>query len=84
MKYKKVRMHVFFCVTAECTVMGIPSITSNLSGFGCFMEEHIQDPRSYGIYINDRRFKHPEDSVNQLAQVQYCQFIRVHVRGLLL
>lgn len=22
---------------AECTVMGVPSITTNLSGFGCFM-----------------------------------------------
>ena len=23
---------------AECTVMGIPSVTTNLSGFGCFIE----------------------------------------------
>lgn len=34
---------------AECTVMGIPSVTTNLSGFGCFMQEHIADPQSYGI-----------------------------------
>lgn len=54
--------------TAECTVMGIPSITTNLSGFGCFMEDHIQDPQSYGIYIVDRRFKSAEESVRQLAQ----------------
>ena len=33
---------------------GIPSITTNLSGFGCFMEEHVTDPQSYGIYIVDR------------------------------
>ena len=26
---------------AECTVMGIPSVTTNLSGFGCFIEEHV-------------------------------------------
>ncbi|XP_078581928.1 glycogen [starch] synthase, muscle-like isoform X2 [Branchiostoma floridae x Branchiostoma japonicum] len=52
---------------AECTVMGIPSITSNLSGFGCFMAEHIADPTSYGIYIVDRRFRNPEESVQQLA-----------------
>ncbi|KAI8512907.1 Glycogen [starch] synthase, liver [Branchiostoma belcheri] len=51
----------------ECTVMGIPSITSNLSGFGCFMAEHIADPTSYGIYIVDRRFRNPEESVQQLA-----------------
>ena len=27
---------------AECTVMGIPSITTNLSGFGCFMQEQVR------------------------------------------
>ncbi|CAB1350069.1 unnamed protein product [Coregonus sp. 'balchen'] len=32
-----------------CTVMGIPSISTNLSGFGCFMEEHIADPSAYGL-----------------------------------
>lgn len=31
--------------------MGIPSISTNLSGFGCFMEEHIADPTSYGTYL---------------------------------
>ena len=50
--------------------MGIPSVTTNLSGFGCFMQEHMADPTSYGIYIVDRRFKSPDDSVNQLAQVR--------------
>jgi glycogen(starch) synthase len=52
---------------AECTVMGIPSITTNLSGFGCFMEEHITDPDTYGIYIVDRRFKNGDESCEQLA-----------------
>lgn len=55
----------------ECTVMGIPSITTNLSGFGCFIGEHVADPMSYGIYIVDRRFKSPEESVQQLAQYMY-------------
>ncbi|GIY71375.1 glycogen synthase [Caerostris darwini] len=53
---------------AECTVMGIPSITTNLSGFGCFIAEHVADPMSYGTYIVDRRFKSAEESVQQLAQ----------------
>jgi len=56
---------------AECTVMGIPSITTNLSGFGCFMEQQIADPKSYGIYIVDRRYISVEDSVNQLAKYMY-------------
>uniref|UniRef100_A0A1I7XUN9 Glycogen [starch] synthase n=1 Tax=Heterorhabditis bacteriophora TaxID=37862 RepID=A0A1I7XUN9_HETBA len=56
---------------AECTVMGIPSISTNLSGFGCFMQEHVEDPASYGIYVVDRRFKSAEDSILQLAQIMY-------------
>ncbi|XP_074050404.1 glycogen [starch] synthase, liver isoform X2 [Macrotis lagotis] len=56
---------------AECTVMGIPSVTTNLSGFGCFMQEHITDPAAYGIYIVDRRFCSPDESCNQLTQFLY-------------
>ncbi|XP_077280155.1 glycogen [starch] synthase isoform X2 [Temnothorax americanus] len=56
---------------AECTVMGIPSITTNLSGFGCFMQEHIADPMSYGIYIVDRRYIGLEASIQQLAQYMF-------------
>lgn len=44
---------IFFTVvspSAECTVMGIPSVSTNLSGFGCFMEEHIADPSAYGPF----------------------------------
>lgn len=52
---------------AECAVKGIPSITTNLSGFGCFMQSHLSDPQAYGIYIMDRRFSSPEDSCNQLV-----------------
>ncbi|XP_014681796.1 PREDICTED: glycogen [starch] synthase-like [Priapulus caudatus] len=56
---------------AECTVMGIPSMTSNLSGFGCFMSDHIADPQSYGIYIVDRRYKSPEETVRNMAQMMF-------------
>ncbi|KAL7990062.1 hypothetical protein Chor_012728 [Crotalus horridus] len=74
---------------AECTVMGIPSISTNLSGFGCFMEEHIADPSAYGwyhigtsgnrdwrrIYILDRRFRSLDESCTQLTSFLYsfCQ-----------
>ncbi len=50
--------------------MGIPSVTTNLSGFGCFMEEHIEDPASYGIYVVDRRFQSIDSSVEQLTRVR--------------
>merc|ERR1712227_453280 len=41
---------------AECTIMGIPNVSTNLSGFGCFMSEHVVDPQSYGIHVVDRKF----------------------------
>jgi glycogen(starch) synthase len=56
---------------AECTVMGVPSITTNLSGFGCYMEELIENSSDYGIYIMDRRAKGVDDSVNQLTDFMY-------------
>lgn len=62
-------LHICFHDTAECTVMGIPSVTTNLSGFGCFMEKKIATPNAYGIYIVDRRYKSVEESIQQLAQV---------------
>jgi len=52
---------------AECTVMGIPSITTNLSGFGCFMQDLIDRPEEEGCYIIDRRMQSVEDSVHQLS-----------------
>ncbi|OAQ22136.1 glycogen synthase [Linnemannia elongata AG-77] len=60
---------------AECTVMGVPSITTNLSGFGCFMDDNIVDSSEYGIYIVDRRMKSVEESIQQLADqmLMFCQ-----------
>ena len=63
---------ILSCLTiAECTVMGIPSITTNLSGFGCFMEEHITDTNSYGIYVVDRRNTSPDESIKKLTKVDH-------------
>ncbi|THH27267.1 hypothetical protein EUX98_g6924 [Antrodiella citrinella] len=53
---------------AECTVMGIPSVTTNLSGFGCFMQDLIERPADEGCYIIDRRSQSVEDSVTQLTE----------------
>lgn len=51
--------------------MGIPSITTNLSGFGCFMQDLIERPQDEGCYIVDRRMQSVEDSVNQLTEYMY-------------
>lgn len=56
---------------AECTVMGVPSITTNLSGFGCYMENLIEDTSDYGIYIVDRKMKAIDESINQLTDQMF-------------
>jgi len=56
---------------AECTVMGVPSIATNLSGFGCYMDELIENASDYGIYIVDRRTKGVDESVNQLTDYMF-------------
>ena len=56
---------------AECTVMGIPSITTNLSGFGCYMEDLIENTSDYGIYIVDRRMKSVDESIDQLTSYMF-------------
>ncbi|CCK73512.1 glycogen (starch) synthase GSY2 NDAI_0G05290 [Naumovozyma dairenensis CBS 421] len=65
---------------AECTVMGVPSITTNLSGFGAYMEDLIEtnQAKDYGIYIVDRRFKNPDESVEQLVDYmeEFCKKTR--------
>jgi hypothetical protein len=59
--------------------MGVPSITSNLAGFGCYMEELIENAQDYGIYIVDRRQKGVDDSVNQLTEYMF-EFSRKSMR----
>ncbi len=63
---------------AECTVMGVPSITTNLSGFGCFIEEFLENPGYHGIDIVDRRLKSSDESIDQLTEymMQFCQKTR--------
>lgn len=56
---------------AECTVMGVPSITTNLSGFGGYMEDLIENSSDYGIYIVDRRMKSVDESIDQLTNQMF-------------
>lgn len=65
----------FGMTPAECVTYGVPNISTNLSGFGCFMEENIENPSDYGIYVLDRRLISPQESVDQLANMMmtFCQ-----------
>ena len=38
-------------------------MTTSLSDFAQFMQQHVDHPSSYGVYIVDRRYNGVEESV---------------------
>lgn len=56
----------------ECAALGVPSITSDLAGFGTYIQSHIPDHRQRGFFITERRYRNWDDAANQLAdQMQF-------------
>lgn len=51
----------------ECTAMGIPSITSDLTGFGNYVANKIKAKDQAGIYIVERHNKSIEESIQDLT-----------------
>jgi len=56
---------------AECTIMGVPSVSSNLTGFANFISRRVADPDASGLFIVDRRFKSYDESKQQMATIMY-------------
>ena len=52
---------------AECAVLGVPSITSNLAGFGSYVEKHVTNLERNGIFVCDRIGQSWEDAAQQIA-----------------
>jgi glycogen(starch) synthase len=63
----------------ECIASGIPAITSNLSGFGSYVETHITDPERVGIYVLNRKNKTYHDTAEKLASILF-NFIKKNRR----
>ncbi len=63
---------------AECAVMGIPSVCTDLSGFGAFMQAKFSDHDENGIYVLKRRHRDTNDSIAQLADImmRFCAMNR--------
>ncbi len=51
----------------ECVAMGIPAITSDLSGFGTYLQKTIPDHNEFGIYVVERRYRNFHQSADQLT-----------------
>jgi glycogen synthase len=63
----------------ECMASGIPSITSDLSGFGDYILHHIKDHEKYGLFVIERGKRTFDWSANQLAEIMY-NFLRQTMR----
>ncbi|MGY6562530.1 MAG: hypothetical protein ACXITV_10515 [Luteibaculaceae bacterium] len=55
----------------ECVVSGIPSVTSDLSGFGQYALTNIPDRSEKGIFVIRRKDNTYEHSVKQLTNIMY-------------
>ena len=56
---------------AECLASGVPSVTSDLAGFGSYVQQNIQDPASKGLFIVGRRYNTWEHSAHQLTEILF-------------
>lgn len=55
----------------ECGALGLPSITSNLAGFGNYVENNIPDNARNGMLVLNRRYSSFDDSANALTQMMF-------------
>lgn len=63
----------------ECIASGVPTVTSDLAGFGDYVNEHVPDHDKRGIYIVKRNEKSFDDAAGQLANKLY-NYIRLNRR----
>ena len=55
----------------ECMASGVPSVTSNLSGFGDYSLKLVSSPENHGLYVVNRRDLRYGDAAQQLADHMY-------------
>lgn len=62
----------------ECAAMGIPAVTSDLAGFGRYVQENIVNPDSAGMHVLKRRGRGYHDTAAELCQYlfEFCKMER--------
>ena len=63
----------------ECVVRGIPTVTSDQSGFGDFIMQIMRDYENRGIYVVNRKTQTFDEAANQLADILF-RFVRMTMR----
>ena len=64
----------------ECIASGIPSVTSDLSGFGSFVKTAIPDHDKTGIYVLNRKHKNMNDIAENLSDLLF-EFVKMSRRN---
>ena len=55
----------------ECLASGLPSVTSNLAGFGDYVDRNIQGHEKQGMFIIDRKSKDFHQTAEELADILF-------------
>ncbi len=63
----------------ECVVRGIPTVTSDLSGFGDFIMQLMKDYDNVGVYVVNRRNKNFDKAAEQLSDLLF-KFVTMNRR----
>ena len=63
----------------ECVVRGIPTVTSDLSGFGDFMMQLMKDYDKIGVYVSNRKNKSFDKAAEELANTM-LKFVKMNRR----
>lgn len=63
----------------ECLASGLPSITSNLAGFGDYVSRNIMDNEKLGMFIIDRKSRDFNQTADELADIMY-RFVQMNRR----
>jgi len=59
----------------ECVALGLPTVTSNLAGFGTYVMRHVPDHAERGIHVLNRRTRDFGQSADALADILF-RFVR--------
>jgi glycogen(starch) synthase len=63
----------------ECVALGVPAVTTDLSGFGAYVRRHIPDSNDKGICVLNRRYRGFDEACNELVDYLF-DFVRMNRR----
>ncbi len=63
----------------ECVARGVPTVTSDLSGFGDYMMQIMRDYENWGVYVLNRTKQNFHQAADQLADI-LLKFVKLSRR----